>query len=225
MKGIKKISDLIFVESFLQVNFLKGYKYIDKAGEIVNEFCVGDKEPNFSMDLNRLLIYNPEENVAEIKVSPKDYWSHFIDPDSLESVSYKYIKNGQKILNILEVDKIQRVGWRNIFAKEFRNKEERDSVFDGLKLGENVEMREGVFSFESEDYNTRLSVSKANKTDQEKTPSIIVDMDFYKIDKEGILKTNIEEILNLFKREIRSSFWIEEINKIINSTQKDARMD
>ncbi|MDD2391901.1 MAG: hypothetical protein PHU94_03070 [Bacilli bacterium] len=221
MKDIKKISDLIFVESFLQVNFLKGYKYIDKAGEIVNEFCTEDKEPNFSMDLNRLLIYNPEENVAEIKVSPRDYWSHFVDPDSLESISYKYIKNGEKILKILEVDKIQRIGWRNIFAKEFKNGKERDKVFEDLNLGKNLEMREGVFCFESEGYNARLSVSKANKTDQEKTPSIIIDIDFYKIDKEGILKTKVEEILNLFKKEIRSDFWIGEINKIINSTQKN----
>ena len=36
MRKITKISNLKLVESFCQVNYFKGFKYIDSAGQILN---------------------------------------------------------------------------------------------------------------------------------------------------------------------------------------------
>ncbi len=37
-KRIKKLGKLIHDHSFFQINIIKGYKYIDRAGEIVNMY-------------------------------------------------------------------------------------------------------------------------------------------------------------------------------------------
>ena len=56
VKTITKINNLVNAESFLQVNFVKGYKYVDRAGEIVNYFHTSDKKaPNFVMNLQGLI--------------------------------------------------------------------------------------------------------------------------------------------------------------------------
>ena len=46
---IKSITDLKLQNSFYQLNLIKGFKYVDKAGEIVNLYHNGNKPPEFNM--------------------------------------------------------------------------------------------------------------------------------------------------------------------------------
>jgi len=67
---IKKIGKLSYAESFLQLNTIKGYEYIDRAGRIVNEYHTPeDNPPEFIMSLEGLVIRNPKPKIIELKVS------------------------------------------------------------------------------------------------------------------------------------------------------------
>ncbi len=218
---IKKINDLKIAESFIQINFTKGYKYIDKAGEIVNEFCLKNKEPIFNMDLGGLTIYNPTQNIAEMKVSPKIYWTHFVEPDSLDLMSDVYMKNGKKILDILNINNVQRVGWRIYFVKEYNKESERDIIFDKLNYSDNVEFESGIFILKNKDYDSKIRIRKAIKNDNNRTPSIIIDIDLFKIYENGCSGDKVKSVLNDFKKELRSDFWLDEINNIINKKNQE----
>lgn len=219
---IKKISDLKIAESFVQISFIKGYKYIDKAGEIVNEFHVGDKEPLFTMDLGGLVINSPENEISEIKISSQMYWAHFIEPSSLESIVSSYLKKCEKINEILGIQKVKRVGWRLYFVKEFNKESERDDAFHKLNLDSDIVFEAGLYSIKKNDYDAKIRFRKATKLDDNKTPSLIIDIDLFKIAEanKNIGIGEIKTFLNEFKTELRSDFWLNVLNKIIESGQK-----
>lgn len=213
---IKKLADLKISETFVQIDFIKGYKYIDKAGELINEFYKKDEEPSFSMDLNGLVIKEPEQYISEIKISPKMYWAHFIEPDSLDLVVDSFYNKYKVVKNILDVKNITRVGWRTFFAKEFKTVTERDDIIKKIYSIKNIKFEGGVFSLNKEDYSSRIRVSSATKNDDNKTPSIVFDFDLYKKIKDKKDDIDIKSILNYFKKELRSDFWVEIINNFIN---------
>lgn len=118
---IKSITDLKLQNSFYQLNLIKGFKYIDKGGAIVNLYYEGNKPPNFIMGLNGLDLKSPEEYIEVLKYSADRLWIKFDKIDTIDQAIQFISKPINITKDIQEVEIISRIGWRNIFLIESMN--------------------------------------------------------------------------------------------------------
>jgi len=73
-KTIQKLNKLKNPESFIQINTIKGFKYVDRAGEIVNAYHKNNSAPQFQMGLNGLVIEQPKDKIDELKINAQVIW-------------------------------------------------------------------------------------------------------------------------------------------------------
>ena len=139
---INKLGELKKIKSFVQINTIKGFKYVDRAGEIVNRYCKNDKAPEFLMNLQGLNIKKPIEKIAEIKISSNVIWCSFEEGeiDTFDSLIYLFNTESSSILKILDVNKVSRIGWRNHFVYECKNIEEQNKYLDKFKISSDLKM-------------------------------------------------------------------------------------
>lgn len=125
---ISKLNKLKNVESYVQVSYLKGFKYIDKAGEILN--CYQDINGRIAYDMSseRLIIHKPVPGIDDLKVSNIDIWAHFVEPSNLGKIKQEYLKEFNSIIDIVEVCAIERIGWRNYFVIDIENNKTTDKI-------------------------------------------------------------------------------------------------
>ncbi len=215
MPVIKKIQQLSNVEGFLQVNFVKGYKYIDKAGEIVNYFHKNEKPPKFSMDLNGLIISNPDEKIELIKISSNTFWAHFLSPDSLEQMDNFFGKTAGDVVRTLEIEKISRLGWRMYFVYEFADEEKREQVLKKFAPVKGLKFEDVTYLSECKKIALNFKIRKVVKIDESGLPGLLLDIDFYKQYKELLPSGNIGAQLTEFKNMIRSDEFLEVLNSLL----------
>lgn len=197
-KTIQKLNKLKNPESFLQINTIKGFKYIDKAGEIVNEYHKNDSAPVFSMNLDGLLIRDPKEKIEELKITPQTIWAKFSEVDSLDSVARMFSLEAERIIKILEVENVSRIGWRNYFIFDFINEGKQNQYFENIFLIKNSKL--SVASFEvitEKQFKVNLIVQPVIKNDEQKTRGVLFDIDIFQ--KENITTNNIYDILKTFR--------------------------
>ena len=125
---IKSITDLKLQNSFYQLNIIKGFKYIDKAGEIVNLYYEGDKPPNFNMGIDGLYLKSPEEYIEVLKYSSDRLWMKFDKISTIDQVIQFIRKPINIIKDIQKVEIISRIGCRNIFLIELMNTQEVNKI-------------------------------------------------------------------------------------------------
>jgi len=198
-KTIQKLNRLKNPESFIQINTIRGYKYIDKAGEIINSYHRNKIAPQFQMDLSGLVIEQPIDKIDILKVTSQVIWAKFNEIDSLDSISTLYGKESEKILKILEVDKISRIGWRNYFVYEFLSKEKQEEYLTKIVLIKSaipsairLELKIG------KDFSANLLLQPVVKNNTEKTTGILFDIDIF---QNGEFEpNNITTILKGFKK-------------------------
>ncbi|MEK7173341.1 MAG: hypothetical protein AAB740_05230 [Patescibacteria group bacterium] len=201
-KTIVKLNKLKNPESFIQVNTIKGFKYVDKAGEIVNTYHKNNSAPQFQMGLSGLVIEQPKERIDELKITSQVIWARFSKIDSLDMISNLFSKEAESILKILEVEKISRVGWRNYFVHEFLNKgkqEEYLKKFTVIKGTKPSTIRLEVKT--SKDFNANLMIQpviKVIKNDAEKATGILFDIDIFQNGE--IEPRNISKLLKEFRQ-------------------------
>jgi hypothetical protein len=201
-KTIAKLNKLKNTESFIQINTVKGFKYIDKAGEIVNQYYQGDIVPVFEMNLNGLIIKEPKDKIQELKITPQIIWAKFNEIDSLDMIKGLFFKESKTILDILEVEQISRIGWRNHFVFEFKDKKEQEKYFKNL-----TSFNEGVLSivrFEidtKKDFSLNLIIQSVVKNDENQTPGVLFDVDIFQ--KGKIKIDNVQKILKSFMNYLR----------------------
>lgn len=216
-KPIHKITQLTNIETFVQINFIRGYKYIDKAGEIVNLFYSSkDEQPNFQMDRNFLSIQKPAKPNEEIRISVRDFWGHFLSPDSLDKVATEFEKNAANVLKIVEVDNLKRIGWRNYFVYELNKKEVKQTKFASMLDNENLNLTGLEFSTELHGFNLNFRTKKVIKNDSRKTPSILIDVDCFKEYDNDIKLEKLKLILNEARTTLQSKEFLEIINQLIS---------
>ena len=179
-KQIQKINNLKKLEGFLQLNFSKGFKYVDKAGEIVNAYHKKNTAPQFAMGLNGLVIEQPKDKIDQLKVTAQVIWEKFSEIDSLDMISNLFSADAEKILKILEVEKISRVGWRNYFVYEFSSKEKQDEYLKKFTVIDNtnpllvrLEIKTG------KDFSANLMIQPVIKNDTDKTHGVLFDIDIF----------------------------------------------
>lgn len=220
-KAISDINKLVNAESFLQINFVKGYKYVDRAGEIVNYFHKENKAPAFTMGLNGLDIFNPDEKIDSIKLSSRSFWAHFVAPDSLDQMDDFFGKKAQDIIKILEVDEISRIGWRSFFVHEFNTEQKRELVLRKYIPLDSLNFEEVIFTSVCESVNLVIRMRKVTKSDNTELPGLLLDIDFYQDYKDNFLAS--EEIvskLTEFKKVMRSESLLKLINDILEENGK-----
>lgn len=206
---ITKIGKLSFAESFLQLNTIRGYEYIDRAGRIVNEYhTIDNLPPEFIMSLQGLLIKNPKPKINELRVGPSSIWVHFSKPDSLDLVLNNAIPEFKKIVNILNIQELRRIGWRNYFIYEAENKEEVDNIF--LKNSQIKNLKTELLGYLIEEnqspkskLNGLFTISKvAAKEKEGEKYGILFDIDLFVKNKINI--TDIDTILKQFREYLSS---------------------
>lgn len=213
---INKLLKLNFVESFLQVNYLRGYKYIDKAGEIVNHFYIDNKEPIFEMALSGLSILKPRNKAEEIRITSKSFWAHFVNPGSFEEVEDFFVKEMRTVATVLDLKDITRIGWRHYFVYDFSTEKDAEDVIKKFSPINKLELKEIFSEYECGGIPISVRLKKVSKNNNVKTPGILIDVDFYKKFSNTTLVT--EEVpgeIEKIKKVIKSTDFLDFINEIL----------
>lgn len=216
MGTIKKIQNLNNAESFLQVNFLKGYKYIDKAGEIVNYFYKNNIEPKFSMNPQGLDIFEPEEGVDAMKITPKTFWAHFLQPGSFEQVENFFSSEFIEIMRILEIEKVSRIGWRNYFVYEFNTDKQRERALIKFLPIQNAVFEDITFGSSCDKVDLIVKIKKVIKNDSTESSGILIDIDSYQRYEELYDADKLSVKLQELKTSMKSDEMLQLINDILS---------
>lgn len=198
---IKKLNQLKNTESFLQANTIKGFRYIDKAGELVNSYYKKDVAPLFNMSLDGLVIEKPIDKVEQLKITPISVWMRFIEIDSLDNISRIYSKELQEVCDILSIGKMNRLGWRNYFIHEFTDPKQEETVLKNLKILDQTKTEFIRIKIETtRSFEALLMLQILVKPDRPENKALLFDIDLFQrgelgIDKAGNVLNNFREYL------------------------------
>jgi hypothetical protein len=209
-KKINKINKLKKLEGFLQLNYSKGFKYVDRAGEFFNNFYSDGHFPLHAMDPTGMTVKINEK--VQLKTSPYHLWMRFVEPDSFDYQLQSFMKKADLINSIFEPEKYTRIGWRSYFIYECG-----DSYPNIIPNGflSDSEFNEIVFTKKIEDFDLRISVSKMIKGESQ-TKAILFDIDMFlkeDIDKENFNKVSI--ILTNMERVYKSDDLLNSVNNLL----------
>ena len=88
-------------DSYFQANTIKGHRYLDDAGKIMNRW---DSEfPNKDVGLQGLSMRNPDALMRELRVDNRTIWIRFSFADRLRQITELSINITTEICEILEV--------------------------------------------------------------------------------------------------------------------------
>ena len=97
-------------DSYFQANTIKGHRYLDDAGKIMNRW---DSEfPNKDVGLQGLSMRNPDALMRELRVDNRTIWIRFSFADRLRQITELSINITTEICEILEVKQFSRLGLR-----------------------------------------------------------------------------------------------------------------
>jgi len=207
---IKKINELDNTESFIQINFVKGFEYIDKAGKITNFFNTVPKNMNmYGMAIEK-------SKKEEVRITPYNFWSHFILPDSLGQISDSFVNDAEGVLKIIKVEEITRIGWRNYFIYKLNKDKEIENALNKFIQKENLNFNSISFSCKENGINFNFRVEKlADKEDGNR--GILIDVDSFKdFTEDNLLMFNKEkDTLKEIREKIQSKSFLDVINFIL----------
>lgn len=203
-KLIKKLNNLKHTESFIQGHTIKGFKFLDKPGELINIYHNEDNPPDkFSLNPDGLIVENPFKKNSIIKITPDFIWMSFSKIDSLDNVSQIFNKELTKIAKVLDVEKLSRFGWRNYFVYEFKDDNQYETFSKRIKLIENSETEFFRVKFKTnQDFEGALFVQPLIKKDNPETKAVLFDIDLYK--KAAIKIDSISDLSNKFRKYLQS---------------------
>ncbi|MFA6038086.1 MAG: hypothetical protein WC748_08225 [Legionellales bacterium] len=213
-KIIQKLNNLKSSESFIQVNTIRGYKYVDKAGEIVNTYYKDDVPPVFNMTIGELRIHKPSNKVEEIRVSPQMVWLRCLVVDSLDMVATTFTQESKKIFKILDVEKVSRIGWRNYFIYECDDKVDQDKIFEKIITIKTVKLNSINFEINlDKNFKVILGLQPVTKTDNN-TSAVLFDID---ISHSGEIDTKeVPKVLKEFREYLTAEKgFLDTVNNIL----------
>ena len=104
------VAEARLVKAFCQVNTVKGWRYLDDAGKVMNHFA--DEFEEMKVGLNGLLLNKPGAIIDEARVTAKDIWIGFTRPATGTYVGDQAWRYVQTVANIIGVESVSRVGVR-----------------------------------------------------------------------------------------------------------------
>jgi hypothetical protein len=213
MKVIKKFNQLHLDKVYYQVNFIKGYRYIDKAGEILNSYQTEDGRLSYDINADRLIIRNVfnEKTLAELKIATTDFWCHFDQPSNFGTATRVFIEEATKTLGIVEVDNLTRVGVRAQYILETGENVEN---IGNIGSGENkIPVRAAAGKYKLDDsVDSTVRVERV-KHAKKGTEAILFDVDV-SVDQ-SIKVDDLSNTLKLLVDHVRSDDLLEKINGVI----------
>ena len=214
---LTKLNDLDFITSFLQVNTVNGYKYIDKAGEIANLYSsVGKKPEIISIGITGIEILNPTQNIDQIRITSSSVWAQFVSPKSLQFASDNFNNQVKTILGIIDVKEISRIGWRNQFIYEFKDGEvEKFETINAPLLGGRY-INQSIQLKITESISSVFSFQPIKTKDSKTINALLLDYDLY-IESLLSLDKIVKLLAQMAKHLTLEEGFIGYVNKIINN--------
>ena len=209
---IKSITDLKLQDSFYQLNLIKGFKYIDKAGEIVNLYYEGDKPPNLNVGIDGLYLKSPEEYIEVLKYSSDRLWMKFDKINTIDQV-IQFIRKPINITkDIQKVEIISRIGWRNIFLIELINTQEVNNIEKILEIIPNTNTLSFKITHSKNEIKSVIEIELLVSKKEENKKALQINADAFiqeniKIDD---VAKRTKEIMQYFKND-----FIELINQLL----------
>ena len=209
---IKSITDLKLQDSFYQLNLIKGFKYIDKAGEIVNLYYEGDKPPNLNVGIDGLYLKSPEEYIEVLKYSSDRLWMKFDKINTIDQV-IQFIRKPINITkDIQKVEIISRIGWRNIFLIELINTQEVNNIEKILEIIPNTNTLSFRITHSKNEIKSVIEIELLVSKKEENKKALQINADAFiqeniKIDD---VAKRTKEIMQYFKND-----FIELINQLL----------
>lgn len=207
-KKINKTNNLRKLEGFLQLNYSKGFKYIDKAGEFLNNLYTEDPFPPNVIDSTGMIVKIDEK--TQLKTSPHHLWMHFVEPETFDYQSREFMNKAVLVNSIFEPETYTRIGWRNFLVYECKKSYPNILPNNFIKPDE---FNEIVFTKKIEKFDSRISVSKLIKNDTD-TKAILFDIDLFL--KDDISRKDFGKISSILK-EIESVYKSETLLNLINN--------
>lgn len=208
---ITKLSNLKLLESFIQINFLKGFKYIDKAGEVINRYQNEDGEVTYNLSPERLLVLNPTKTIQELRISNVDIWCHFIKPSNLGELIRLFDDEVSELLKITEPENIKRVGWRNYYVIDLNEFKDNLNSLAKIKKGK-IQQIQMILDLPNSVEST-LFIGLLKKKNNKKF-ALFLDIDAY-ITSSGKAE-NIFEKLKKIKTSLESDEFKDFVNEILS---------
>lgn len=180
-------------DTFFQATTIKGHRYLDDAGKIMNRW---DSEfPNKEVGLTGLLMRNPDAMLRELRVDTRTIWIHFGFIDTLKQITDLSINITTEICDILEVKQFSRLGLRIQFIYDMRetagaNSQITSRIFvpalqDIMKGRQPQDSFEFVMNTGTQRNPVTLRVATVEKKPEAKAPSgfpeqgLLVDVDIF----------------------------------------------
>lgn len=111
----------LLVEAFFQASTVKGHRYLDDAGKIMNRWDA--HFPEKSVGLDGLIMANADSVFRGLRVDTRTIWIHCSLPDSLNRVVSLAHDTTAEIAKIIEVDQFRRIGLRLQYVYGVQNLE------------------------------------------------------------------------------------------------------
>jgi len=102
--------DLVIANGYFQASLVKGWRYLDDAGKVVNRWL--DQFPDTTVGIEGLIMRNPDAIMREVRVSVDRIWLAFSAPDTVRLVCDQSAKICTEISEIIDVKSYTRLGIR-----------------------------------------------------------------------------------------------------------------
>ncbi len=100
----------VLVTAFVQVNTIRGNRYLDDAGKIMNAW--EDYFPTIQVGLDGLKMNNPTAVMRDLQVDTKRIWIHYEEPESIEMIAKQSRQVIDSVSKTIGVDSFSRVAIR-----------------------------------------------------------------------------------------------------------------
>jgi hypothetical protein len=214
---ITKLSELTHLDSFIQLDIVNGFKFIDKTGEIIALYADKNKPNVTSVSVNGVEFIKPIPAISQFRIAPYQIWAHFSSPDTLQVVIDNFCTQLSKIIKIIDVSKATKYSWRNQFVYEFKNIEEFKRIENKLKpiVGDTFVSQTSIKKYENTDINVNITIQIVEITEsKENNKALLIDYDMY-IKKDISILNEVNNISRKFSKNLSESF-ISIVNQILN---------
>lgn len=212
---ITKISKLKNLETFIQINYLKGFKYIDKVGEILNLYQKESGAIAYDMSPDRLIIPKPTPQITEIKISNVDFWYHNNEPTNLGEVARIFINEAKNVLSIISPKEATRIGWRNYYVYELKSKQTNINSLSKINKAaiQEISLQKDL----NDDVKATVRIKLLKKKETEEIV-LFIDLDVYLDIKKSL--SEAYQLLNNLKSSIESKEILDLVNEIIRNIER-----
>jgi hypothetical protein len=163
--------------AFCQVDTVRGYRYLDVAGKVMNQY--GARFREMTVGLDGLRMWGSDDSFVEARASVKQLVAAFTLPPTFDLLEQEMNGYMRDVTGIFEVDHATRLGYRLQFVWPL----DHDRTKDRQELLANImhvralagEHDVGSFNvavrFEESDYGISLSIATVSRTDTKTSPS------------------------------------------------------